>query len=185
MRSRSKTLPNGFDATDIMAPTILVCSHAQRDNRCGVLGPLLHAEFKRYIHTQKYPGKDASLSPEAQAQTSKFFASSPSRPGERFGGEGLGHGHHFDVNVGMISHVGGHKWAGNVIVYIPPAYPPLNASSNTGNSHLHPLAGKGIWYGRVEPCHVEGIVQETLLQGRVILDLFRGAIDHDGKVMRL
>ncbi|KLJ06659.1 hypothetical protein EMPG_17845 [Blastomyces silverae] len=35
------------------------------------------------------------------------------------------------------------------------------------------LAGKGIWYGRVEPRHVEGIVEETVLGGRVISEHFR------------
>ena len=77
------------------------------------------------------------------------------------------------ANIASISHVGGHKYAGNVIVYLPPEH--------TNN----PLAGKGIWYGRVEPKHVEGIVEETILGGRVIIDHFRGGIDENGDVLRL
>jgi len=77
------------------------------------------------------------------------------------------------ARVGLISHIGGHKWAGNVIVYIPPSF-----SSN-------PLAGKGIWYGRVGPEHVEGIVGKTILDGKVIKELFRGGIDQDRGIIRL
>jgi len=77
--------------------------------------------------------------------------------------------------VHQISHIGGHKFAGNVIVYIPPVL------GNQG----HPLAGQGVWFGRVEPKHVEGIVSETIEGGRVIKELFRGGIDGKGGLMRL
>ena len=77
------------------------------------------------------------------------------------------------VRVGLISHVGGHRFAGNVIVYIPP--------SVTTNR----LAGKGIWYGRVKPGHVEGIVEETIVKGRVIGELFRGGIDKESQILRI
>lgn len=72
------------------------------------------------------------------------------------------------MNIGCISHVGGHAWAGNVIVYFP-------------SDVAHGLAGMGVWYGRVEPRHVEGIVKETVLGGRVIEELFRGGIGRDGR----
>ena len=38
------------------------------------------------------------------------------------------------------------------------------------------MAGSAIWYGRVEPKHVEGIVNETVLGGRVIKELWRGGM---------
>jgi (2Fe-2S) ferredoxin len=43
-----------------------------------------------------------------------------------------------------------------------------------------PLAGHAIWYGRVEPRHVEGILRETVLGGRVIKELVRGVVDFNG-----
>ena len=60
-----------------------------------------------------------------------------------------------------------------MIIYIPP--------------HLksHPLSGKGIWYGRVGPEHVEGIVKETILEGKVIKEFFRGGVGRGGEVLRL
>ena len=77
------------------------------------------------------------------------------------------------ARIGQISHIGGHKWAGNVIIYIPPSF------------KTNPLAGCGIWYGRVEPQHVEGIVGKTLIDGKVIKPLFRGGIREGGEILRL
>ena len=84
------------------------------------------------------------------------------------------------ARVGLISHIGGHKFAGNVIVYIPPGL-----KSYDDSDVPHPLAGHGIWYGRVEPKHVEGIVQETIKKGNVIKELFRGGIKQGGEILRL
>ena len=81
-------------------------------------------------------------------------------------------------NVSTISHIGGHAFAGNVIIYIPPLWP-------LPNGEVSPLAGRGIWYGRVEPKHVEGICKETVRDGRVIKDLFRGGIGQGGEILRL
>lgn len=75
-----------------------------------------------------------------------------------------------DLNISfrsaLITHIGGHKFAGNVIVYVPPI------RAFQGNS----LAGMGIWYGRVEPRHVPGIVRETLGKGRIVRELYRGSM---------
>ncbi|KAI4086523.1 MAG: hypothetical protein LQ344_007473 [Seirophora lacunosa] len=83
----------------------------------------------------------------------------------------LTHAEPGSCDVGMISHVGGHAWAGNVIVYIPPNFT-LGA-----DGAVSPLAGMGIWYGRVERRHVPLIMEETVGKGRVIGDLWRGGLD--------
>ena len=92
--------------------------------------------------------------------------------------EGEGTGATKSARVGLISHIGGHKFAGNVIIYLPPGL-------KTEAGDEHPLAGHGIWYGRVEPKHVEGIIIETILKGNVIADNFRGGIQRDGRILRL
>lgn len=46
------------------------------------------------------------------------------------------------VLVAKISHIGGHKYAGNVIIYLP--------------------NGTAIWYGRVTPRDVGAIVRHSL-----------------------
>lgn len=123
-----------FDARDVEEIVVLICSHGTRDSRCGVLGPILKAEFEEKL--------------------------------ERAGiaiGNGAG-----KARVGLISHIGGHKWAGNVIIYMP-----------SGK-----LQG-GVWYGRVAPEHVEGIIKETILGGRIIEDMFRGGIDRERNILRL
>ena len=68
------------------------------------------------------------------------------------------------AEVAQISHIGGHKYAGNVIIYLPP--------SMRDNG----LRGSGIWYGRMGPENVEGVVQETVVRGRVVRELLRGGV---------
>ncbi|KAI8975399.1 Sucrase/ferredoxin-like-domain-containing protein [Mycotypha africana] len=76
----------------------------------------------------------------------------------------------YDVAVAMVSHIGvpfingysvtiGHQVAGNVICYV-----------NDGS--------RGIWYGRVKACHCRSIVEETIMKGKVIKDIYRGAMDN-------
>lgn len=90
----------------------------------------------------------------------------------------------------LVSHIGGHRFAGNVIIYIPPDFLStpgrfLPSSGDVVNKEKnlvpHKLAGSGIWYGRVEPESVEQIVNETILGGRIIGNHFRGGIDQHGR----
>jgi (2Fe-2S) ferredoxin len=62
--------------------------------------------------------------------------------------EGLG-----DVSVRATSHVGGHKYAGNVILY-----------------------PEGVWYGYVRPDDAARLVREHLGEGRIVADLHRGSM---------
>ncbi|ORX91054.1 hypothetical protein K493DRAFT_265009 [Basidiobolus meristosporus CBS 931.73] len=55
------------------------------------------------------------------------------------------------VEVNLVSHIGGHKFAANVIVY--PA---------------------GIWYARVRPEHAQEILVKSVQNREVIPELFRG-----------
>ncbi|KAI4730828.1 hypothetical protein E4T49_01177 [Aureobasidium sp. EXF-10728] len=134
---------------------VLICGHGGRDARCGTMGPILQAEFEDKLERQNIPiVRDAPPHDTVQPD----YSIEEYQPAAR---------------VGQISHIGGHKWAGNVIVYIPPSF------------KTNPLAGCGIWYGRVEPHHVEGIVGKTLLDGKVIKTLFRGGIREGGEILRL
>ncbi|CAI6334009.1 unnamed protein product [Periconia digitata] len=84
-----------------------------------------------------------------------------------------------DVDVGIVSHVGGHKFAGNVVLYLPPSYQFAHRHQETDAGSG--LAGAGVWYGRVGVEEVEGVVEETLLKGRVIASLLRGGVLGDGR----
>ena len=198
----------------ISAPTILVCSHHSRDSRCGVLGPLLHSEFSQYINKRQTLRNQAVSDIADKRRPNSEAHSYASHPAFQPDTIDRARNNEYPVNVGMISHIGGHKWAGNVIVYIPPDYHLRTLERENrgkspkdkvvaGESHspeipedqpmlqeeqehgLSPLAGKGIWYGRVEPKHVEGIVEQTIGHGQVIRELFRGGINQDGSAIRL
>jgi hypothetical protein len=114
-------------AEPITKPVVLICGHGGRDQRCGILGPILQSSFR-----------------------------------DEFQRRGI------EAEVAQISHIGGHKYAGNLIVYLPP--------SLEGNA----LKGTGIWYGRVGPENVEGLVEETVVQGRVVVEFVRGGITMEG-----
>ncbi|MDX1624341.1 MAG: sucrase/ferredoxin-like family protein [Gemmatimonadota bacterium] len=58
-----------------------------------------------------------------------------------------------DVAVRATSHVGGHKYAGNVLVY-----------------------PGGQWYGYVRPDDADRIVEEHLVEGDIVHDLHRGSM---------
>ncbi|EXJ69765.1 uncharacterized protein A1O5_06836 [Cladophialophora psammophila CBS 110553] len=218
---RDATAASNFYSWPIANPTILICSHHQRDSRCGTLGPLLHDEFRRYINQRKPDEQGGKLvTPQSPGNfiASENDGSTGSEPGVQGSilesqGQSLSDttlssfsntnastssSMQAHVNVGMISHVGGHKWAGNVIVYIPPTftafrgttsdhqYPSSDMSQRaSGVPPPHPLRGMGIWYGRVEPRHIEGIVEQTVVRGKVIGDLFRGGINANGEILRL
>lgn len=147
-----KQLPDARNVEDIL---VLICGHGGRDDRCGTVGPILKAEFEDKLGRQNIPVQVNAPEQKVEDANPAFGRYKPS------------------ARVGLISHIGGHKWAGNVIIYIPPSW------------RGHGLAGKGIWYGRVEPGSVEGIVEQTIIGGKVIADLFRGGIDAERNVLRL
>ncbi|KAK3297049.1 Sucrase/ferredoxin-like-domain-containing protein [Chaetomium fimeti] len=149
---------------DVREVVVLVCGHGGRDLRCGLYGPLLRGEFEKRLPERGVEVLRGAVEVEGE--------------GEGLPVEGESSGRRTAARVGLISHIGGHKFAGNVIVYLPPTL-------RTEDGEVHPLAGHGIWYGRVEPQHVEGIVGETILKGRVIEELFRGGIKQDGQILRL
>ena len=114
--------------TPITKPVVLICGHGGRDQRCGILGPLLQSRFREVFREKN-----------------------------------------IDADVAVISHIGGHKYAGNVIVYLPPGM--------QGNK----WAGAGLWYGRVGPGNVEGLVEQTVVRGEIVFELLRGGITKEGR----
>jgi hypothetical protein len=62
-----------------------------------------------------------------------------------------------DVKIFGCSHVGGHKYAGNVVIY-------------RGDWK------QGVWYGRVTPEDVEQIIRETVVGGNVLGRYWRGGL---------
>jgi len=129
---------------------VLLCSQKTRDARCGQSAPLLRKELERHLRPL---GLSRDLDDE--------------RPG--------------GVGIYFISHVGGHKYSANMMIYRKPnafgvddlhrakitsgAWPPLPQAIEEGPSEQ---ASQCIWLARVQPKDCEGIVNFTILQGKVI-----------------
>ncbi|KAM5454928.1 pre-60S factor rei1 [Microsporum canis] len=76
------------------SPTILICGHGGRDQRCGIMGPLLESEFGNILKDEGYT---VGITPTDKVK---------------------------HANVGLISHIGGHKYAAS-------SYPLLTRSPYT------------------------------------------------------
>lgn len=92
----------------VTKPVVLTCSHQKRDERCGILGPMIDQEFKAQYDSQL---------------------------------------------VGMCSHVGGHVYAGNVLICKPERVD---------------------WYGMVRPQDVSKIVEKCVNNNETLDELHRG-----------
>ncbi|ETS80676.1 hypothetical protein PFICI_08205 [Pestalotiopsis fici W106-1] len=152
-----------YGVRDVHDILVLICGHGGRDMRCGIMGPVLQKEFEAKLPRAGYQVMTGPLIDESR--------SAPALPGTTDEPPST-------ARVGLISHIGGHKFAGNIIIYLPPAM-------KTKDGEPHPLAGHGLWYGRVEPQHVEGLVEETIVKGNVVSDHFRGGIKQSGEIIRL
>ncbi|KAL9112678.1 MAG: hypothetical protein Q9227_002981 [Pyrenula ochraceoflavens] len=141
--SRADKLEAEIDPWD--TPVILICGHGGRDERCGILGPLLQNEVSHAFNAS------TPLSHARPGLQPVSFSGDPNK-----------------LSVGLCSHIGGHRFAGNVLIYFPKYY------GSAARSEGHSLQGHGVWYGRVEPRHIEGILHRTVHQGEIIEELLRG-----------
>ncbi|PGH10599.1 hypothetical protein AJ80_07450 [Polytolypa hystricis UAMH7299] len=104
------------------------------------------------------------------------------------------------VGIYFISHVGGHKYSANVMVYrrrdfgwyrkqngevtTPPGEEPGDRTANGESGREEDAdegAAQGIWLARVKPEDCEGIVKFTVLQGKVVKPAtqLRGGFDRE------
>lgn len=156
-----------YGVQDVKDILVLICGHGGRDMRCGITGPILRDEFEKILPTKGVQVLKGAIDiAEPNGRGVLDAAGEGELPTQKA------------ARVGLISHIGGHKFAGNVIIYIPPGMKAADGGD-------HALAGCGIWYGRIEPKYVEGVVQTTVLEGKVIEDHFRGGIKQGGEILRL
>lgn len=149
---------------------VLICSHAKRDKRCGVTSKYLVKAFESGLRRRDIYRSFDDTRTEAQG-------------GIKGGGTVLG----------CLSHVGGHKFAGNVIIYRRRTRSvdqlneklkklcladdeSLEDAGNKRETMENDVQAEGIWLGRVEPKHVEAIIEEVVLKGRVFKELYRGGL---------
>ncbi|KAK7044800.1 Sucrase/ferredoxin-like-domain-containing protein [Favolaschia claudopus] len=133
---------------------ITLCSHKRRDNRCGISAPKLEREF---THSLQHRGWTVDTQLEHMIES----------PLEKLNGTNEEKEAHVletlkelqDAKKALIlynSHMGGHRYAGNCIIYTP--------------------RGTSVWYGRVSPHEVEAVVENTIEKGLILPPLLRGGL---------
>ncbi|KAG0139529.1 hypothetical protein CROQUDRAFT_675078 [Cronartium quercuum f. sp. fusiforme G11] len=110
---------------------ILLCSHKTRDKRCAIAAPILREALTEAF--EAIEGTDWRVDTRADDLSSTTD--------------------HL-VGIFQVSHSGGHKFAGNMIIFFP--------------------NGASVWYGRVTPSDCERIVQETVIGHKIIPELLKG-----------
>ncbi|KAG8218417.1 Sucrase/ferredoxin-like-domain-containing protein [Butyriboletus roseoflavus] len=135
---------------------ILLCSHKRRDKRCAVAAPVLEKTFIRYLEREGWVVhtglEDLSGNPTIESSLIKGLESEIAFETQL---KALGGEH--KALILYTSHVGGHKFAGNVI--------------------LHSPRGTSVWYGRITPHDVESIVKNTIINGQVLPTILRGGMN--------
>jgi (2Fe-2S) ferredoxin len=72
------------------------------------------------------------------------------------------------VGIYFISHVGGHKYSANVIVYRRRDFDWYKREPADGADREDEGAAQGIWLARVRPEECENIIKYTVLQGKLL-----------------
>jgi (2Fe-2S) ferredoxin len=72
------------------------------------------------------------------------------------------------VGIYFISHVGGHKYSANVIVYRRRDFDWYKRDAVEGVDREDEGAAQGIWLARVRPEECENIIKYTVLQGKLL-----------------
>lgn len=79
------------------------------------------------------------------------------------------------VGIYFISHVGGHKYSANVMVYRRRDFEWFRKTQGQNDGVQGEVDGsdaegaaQGLWLARVRPEHCEGIIKYTVLQGKVV-----------------
>lgn len=139
---------------------ILLCSHKRRDKRCAITAPVLEKTFTQYLEREGWEVhtdlEDMSSEPTLELLLSTGNANSAD-PETVYQSQLTALPAQRRALILRNSHVGGHKFAGNVIIYTP--------------------AGASVWYGRVTSHHVESIVKNTVIGGCVLPPILRGGLN--------
>jgi hypothetical protein len=89
------------------------------------------------------------------------------------------------VGIYFISHVGGHKYSANIMVYRREGRKQERNEDTIDGAELSPEAMQCIWLARVRPEECENIVKYTVLQGKVVKPhtQLRGGFDRENKLV--
>ncbi|KAK0206270.1 Sucraseferredoxin-like protein [Desarmillaria ectypa] len=137
------------------ACVILLCSHKKRDKRCSIAAAKLEHAFTQTLESKGWT-VDTQLEHPMDEPLEEFVGSHEQQEENVIQRLQELQG----VKKALIirnSHIGGHRYAGNCIIYTP--------------------QGAGVWYGRVSTHEVESIVANTIEDGLVLPKLLRGGVN--------
>ncbi|WWC66194.1 uncharacterized protein I206_100095 [Kwoniella pini CBS 10737] len=141
---------------------ILLCSHKKRDKRCHIAAPLLRSALHTVLqkHGVEIDEDGSSLSHLDGPPLEEMHGSDTEREsevGKRIGEiESVQGGEGGQVGIFNINHLGGHRYAGVMLILFP--------------------SGAYISYGRVTPAEIPRVVEDTILQGKIVPGLLRNAV---------
>ncbi|WVR06072.1 hypothetical protein IAU60_003100 [Kwoniella sp. DSM 27419] len=141
---------------------VLLCSHKRRDKRCHIAAPLLRSALHTVLeqHDISIDGTGSSLIDLSGPPLEEIKGTAEER--EREVGrrieeiEGVHGGEGGEVGIFNINHLGGHRYAGVMLILFP--------------------SGAYISYGRVTPQEIPRVVEDTILQGKIVPGLLRNAV---------
>ncbi|KAH7916735.1 Sucraseferredoxin-like protein [Hygrophoropsis aurantiaca] len=143
---------------------ILLCSHKRKDKRCHITAPILEKAFTQYLEHENWEVhtelEDLSHHEALSSPTQNSGSDSSDTESEAesaFEAQLKALPDHHKALILRNSHIGGHKFAGNCIIYTP--------------------RGACVWYGRITPHDVEAIVKCTIIAGQVLPPLLRGGME--------
>ncbi|WWC58804.1 uncharacterized protein I303_101348 [Kwoniella dejecticola CBS 10117] len=141
---------------------ILLCSHKKRDKRCHIAAPLLRSALHTVLqkHDIDIDEDGSSLTHLDGPPLEEISGSDSEREeevGKRIGEiESVQGGEGGQVGIFNINHLGGHRYAGVMLILFP--------------------SGAYISYGRVSPAEIPRVVEDTILQGKIVPGLLRNAV---------
>ncbi|WVQ97626.1 hypothetical protein IAU59_004740 [Kwoniella sp. CBS 9459] len=143
---------------------VLLCSHKKRDKRCHIAAPLLrsalHTVLAQYDITIDEDGSSLAYLSDQGSPLEELEGDELEREkevGRRIEEiEGVHGGEGGQVGVFNINHLGGHRYAGVMLILFP--------------------SGAYISYGRVTPQEIPRVVEDTILGGKIVPGLLRNAV---------
>ncbi|EIW62061.1 uncharacterized protein TRAVEDRAFT_115405 [Trametes versicolor FP-101664 SS1] len=139
---------------------ILLCSHKRRDNRCAIAAPKLEHALTLALEREGWEVHSQLDDPSAHGHgpaLEDLSGSEDEKHAEVQRQLQALDAEHKRALILYCSHIGGHKYAGNVIINTP--------------------RGVSVWYGRVTPHEVDAIVKETVIGGKILPPLLRGGMN--------
>ncbi|KDQ20689.1 hypothetical protein BOTBODRAFT_26706 [Botryobasidium botryosum FD-172 SS1] len=138
---------------------VLICSHKRRSMRCHIAAPKLEDAL---ITSLESIGWEAHTQPDDPDTLGPALETIPGSPEERdaaFVSRLKNVDDEYDqkrVLIVRVSHTGGHKYAGNMILCFP--------------------QGASVWYGKMTPHEVPEVVRQTIVGGKIMPGLLRGGM---------